>query len=101
MLGEVTVADRLLETIARVPSCLLEELLVACSDLTWNQVFLGIDRLSRTGQVRLTLESAGIYRVRLINKAIPEARDAEAEGARWPQRPRELAQVSRANGGMT
>lgn len=94
MLGEVTVADRLLETIAQGPSCLLEELLVACPDLTWNQVFLGIDRLSRTGQVRLTLEGAGIYRVRLINKTISEARDAEPEGAPWPRRPRELAQVS-------
>lgn len=93
MLGEVTVADRIFETMAGVPSCLLEELLVACPDLTWNQVFLGIDRLSRTGQVRLTLEGAGIYRVRLINKTIPEARDAEAEGARWSQKPTDLAQV--------
>jgi hypothetical protein len=35
--------------------CLLEVLIRQCPDLTWNQIFLELDRLSRTGEVRLRL----------------------------------------------
>jgi hypothetical protein len=35
--------------------------------LTWNQVFLEIDRLSRTGQVRVTAMGEGTYALRLPN----------------------------------
>jgi hypothetical protein len=39
--------------------------LAACSDFTWNQVMLEIDRMSRTGQVVLTCQGCGEYRVSL------------------------------------
>lgn len=44
--------------------CALEDVAALCPELTWNQVFLAIDYLSRTGQVRVTLEPDRTYRVR-------------------------------------
>ena len=53
--------------------CPMEELTVLCPDLTWNQVFLAVDYLSRTGQVRVTLDAGYTYRVgvhRAINHGV-------------------------------
>jgi predicted nucleic acid-binding Zn-ribbon protein len=35
------------------------------SDLSWSQVFLEVDRLSREGQVLVTLDTGGRYMIRL------------------------------------
>jgi hypothetical protein len=43
--------------------CPMEEVAGLCPELTWNQVFLAMDYLSRTGEVRVTVDSGGIYRV--------------------------------------
>ena len=40
----------------RGTACPLEEVMELCPELTWNQVFLAIDYLSRTGQVRVMLD---------------------------------------------
>lgn len=56
-----TVADRVIETVSQMPGCLLEEVVVACPDLSWNQVFLEVDRLSRDGRIRLTSKGMGRY----------------------------------------
>jgi hypothetical protein len=61
MAQNATVTDRVLDAVSHAPGCLLDELLLACSDLTWNQVFLEIDRLSRTGRVRLRPAGFGLY----------------------------------------
>jgi predicted nucleic acid-binding Zn-ribbon protein len=37
------------------------------SDLSWSQVFLEVDRLSRDGQVQVTLDPEGRYMIRLPN----------------------------------
>jgi len=62
------VADRIIEAVSHSPGCLFEELVLACSDLTWNQVFSEVDRLSRTGQLLLTKKGPGGYAVRLPDK---------------------------------
>lgn len=62
------------ETIAQVrqaleqmgTDCAIEEVIGLCPDLTWNQVFLAIDYLSRTGQVRISLDPNRTYRVQAI-----------------------------------
>ncbi len=41
----------------------LEKVAGLCPELTWDQVFLAIDYLARTGQVRLTLDAGRTYRV--------------------------------------
>ena len=59
-------------TIARVQDalehldtdCFIEDVPALCPELTWNQVFLAIDYLSRTGQVRVTQDPDRTYRVR-------------------------------------
>lgn len=52
--------------------CPMEEVMGLCPDLTWNQVFLAIDYLSRTGQIRVTLDSGRTYRVAASRPAAPE-----------------------------
>lgn len=60
----MTVADRIIQAVSQSPGCLVEELVLACPDLAWNQVFLEVDRLSRTGEICLKLEGPGIYSIR-------------------------------------
>lgn len=43
--------------------CSMEEVVHLCPELTWNQVFLAIDYLSREGQVLVTLDGDRTYRV--------------------------------------
>lgn len=66
MIHEQTAAGRIVEEVSRAPDgCLLEDLVLACSDLTWNQVFNEVDRLSRSGRLLLTRRGPGVYTVRL------------------------------------
>jgi len=39
--------------------CSLAEVVTLCPELTWNQVFLAIDDLSRVGEVRVTRDGDG------------------------------------------
>ncbi|MDC8447244.1 MAG: hypothetical protein LV473_02690 [Nitrospira sp.] len=43
----------------------LEEVMELCPELTWNQVFLAIDYLSRTGQVRVMMDVGKTYTVQI------------------------------------
>lgn len=52
-----------MEVILRSPGGQLEEVVLECPGLTWNQVFCELDRMSRTGQVRLTMKGPGLYAV--------------------------------------
>ena len=53
----VTVAERILHTVRGIPDCTLEELTHRLPDLSWSEVFLEVDRLSRSGQLILTQSS--------------------------------------------
>lgn len=56
--------DRVREALEQLGTdCPMEEVVGLCPELTWNQVFLAIDYLSRTGQVRVTMDPARTYRV--------------------------------------
>ena len=63
-----TVADQVLDAVHGAPGCQLDDLVLSLPELTWNQVFLEVDRLSRTRQVRMTAMGAGTYAIRLPNK---------------------------------
>jgi hypothetical protein len=52
-----------MKMVSLVPNSDLENLIVACADLTWNQVFLELDRLSRSGRIVLRQISPGRYSV--------------------------------------
>lgn len=49
-----------MEVILRSPGNQLEEIVLECPDLTWNQVFCELNRLSRGGQVRLTIKGSSL-----------------------------------------
>ena len=64
-LGHTELSDKVLTIIRRRQECEMEELLSACSRYTWNQVFLEVDRLTRTGELSLIYKKGGEYAVRL------------------------------------
>jgi hypothetical protein len=48
--------------------CPMEEVVGLCPELTWNQVFLAIDYLSRVGEVQVLLDSGRTYRVKALHR---------------------------------
>lgn len=68
MAKQETVADRILKTLRRTPGCQLDDLVLGLPDLTWNQLVLGLDQLSRTRRVRVTALGGDNYTVRLPKK---------------------------------
>jgi predicted nucleic acid-binding Zn-ribbon protein len=48
--------------------CDLDALTNSLTDLSWGQVFLEVDRLSREGQVLVTLGAGGRYLIRLPDR---------------------------------
>jgi hypothetical protein len=60
-----TVTNRILNAVRHAPDCTLDELTQRCPDLHWSQVFLEVDRLSRSGDLKLTSRGIGSYTVRL------------------------------------
>ncbi|MBU6433618.1 MAG: hypothetical protein KGS09_10720 [Nitrospirae bacterium] len=62
---DVLIDARILDTVSRQSGCYFDDLCRACPDLTWNQIFLAVDRVSRRNQVQLTLNEKGRYRLAL------------------------------------
>jgi hypothetical protein len=61
----VAIIDRVRTALEkRGNDCPLEEVAGLCPELTWNQVFLAIDFLSRTGEVRMERDRGRTYKVR-------------------------------------
>jgi len=52
-----------MQVIIRSRGSLLEEVVLECPGLTWNQVFCELDRINREGHVRLTPKGPGLYGV--------------------------------------
>jgi hypothetical protein len=65
MASHTPVTDRILGTVQRTHGCDLDTLTNSLTDLSWGQVFLEVDRLSREGQVLVTLGSGGRYLIRM------------------------------------
>lgn len=81
MTSHTPVTDRILGTVQRTQGCDLDTLTNSLSDLSWGQVFLEVDRLSREGEVLVTRETGGRYMIRL-----PEhQKESSAHDVRpWP-----------------
>ena len=56
-----TIEDQVIDIVRNAHICDLEEVARQCTDLTWNQVFLAVDRLSRNGKIKLTPSGHGTY----------------------------------------
>ena len=65
MASHTPVTDRILGAVQRTHGCDLDTLTNSLTDLSWGQVFLEVDRLSREGQVLVTLGAGGRYLIRL------------------------------------
>ena len=61
-MGQLTaVEDQVIGILQHNGACDLEEAAHQCTNLTWNQVCLAIDHLSRCGEIRLVLRGRGMY----------------------------------------
>jgi hypothetical protein len=67
------VADRILGELERMPRCDLDTLTKSLPDLSWNQVFLEVDRLSREGMVVVTFDLERRYMIRLPEYKVESA----------------------------
>ena len=65
MTSHTPVTDRVLGTVQRTHECDLDTLTNSLPDLSWGQIFLEVDRLSRKGQVLVTRDTGGRYVIRL------------------------------------
>ena len=61
MAPHTTVEDQVIDLLHESHSCDLEEITRRCANLTWNQVFLAVDRLSRSGRIILKTGGRGTY----------------------------------------
>lgn len=84
MAQSLTLSDLIVEGITHHPGCGLDDLVTFCPELTWNQIFLEVDRLSRAGRLRVMLTGRGRYRLAL-------ATDAEFCGVPPPDPPERLS----------
>jgi hypothetical protein len=68
MASQSPVTHRILKAVRHTHGCDLDSLASSLPDLTWNQVFLEVDRLSRLGRIRVTAGSSGTYLIRLPDR---------------------------------
>ncbi len=61
-------------------SCSMEEVVGLCPDLTWNQVYLAIDYLNKTGKVRVTLDPDRTYSVQAYPVTAEPSHDSSRQG---------------------
>lgn len=67
----LTVSDRILEVMRRTPDCRLDDLVQTCQDFPWQAVLFEVNRLSREGQLQVSLISARASAVRLVERESP------------------------------
>lgn len=60
---------RLLDIVQKQNMCDLDELILECTSYSWTDVFLEVDQLSRSGELRLLCKKAGEYAVTLPRAA--------------------------------
>mgnify|MGYP001271602622 CR=1 FL=1 len=65
MAASQPVTDRVLRAVKRAHRCDLDSLASSLPELTWNQVFFEIDRLSRNGELVVTFDTRGQYMIQL------------------------------------
>jgi len=68
MARQVTPGDQVIDMMLQAHTCDLEDVMRRCPNLTWNQVFLAVDHLTRTGQVRLVPAKRGSYTLTLLRQ---------------------------------
>jgi hypothetical protein len=62
-----TVSDRILDVMREIPDCRLDDLVSSCQGFPLQVVLSEVSRLSRDGQLQLTLVSTGSITVQLLS----------------------------------
>lgn len=75
MLTHASVTERILDAIREGDGQDLDSVMRDLPDLTWNQVFSEVDRLSRRGQIIVTYKAGGRYSIQI---PLPKRRTPEA-----------------------
>jgi len=60
LLQQGFLGDQILEAVRANPDSTLDELIVRVSGASWSEIFLEVDCLSRSGQLRLTKSRSGL-----------------------------------------
>ena len=63
MISSKDISYQIMKVVSHFPGCDLEDVVAKCNSLTWNQIFLEVDRLSQRGQVVLKQREFGHYTV--------------------------------------
>jgi hypothetical protein len=61
---------QVLEVIVRSPGTALDDIVLECPNLTWNQIFVTIDKLSREGIIKMSPKGFGQYVLHL--RTVPQ-----------------------------
>jgi hypothetical protein len=67
MSRHLTVSEQILEVMRRTPDCRLDDLVLNCRGIPLKSVLFEVSRLSREGQLQLTLVSMGSFTVQLLS----------------------------------
>jgi len=68
MVHDLTVSDHILEVMRRTPDCRLDDLVLSCREFPLQSVLTEVSRMSRRGQLNLTLVSTGSFTVQLLSE---------------------------------
>jgi len=60
MLQQRPLGDQILNVVRAHPDCTLDELILNLSRASWVEVLLEVDRMSQSGQLRLTKRNPGL-----------------------------------------
>jgi len=55
----MTVGSKILQVVRAHPGCGIDDLVERLSDVQWSDVFIEVDRLSRSGELRITKPNSG------------------------------------------
>ena len=61
----IPIRRHIVDVLGQKAVCELEELVHVSPSYTWNQIFFEVDRLSRTGELRLVSVRPGVYAITL------------------------------------
>lgn len=67
MSRHLTVSEQILKVMRRTPDCRLDDLVLSCKSFPLQALLYEVSRLSRVGQLQLTLVSAGSFTVQLLS----------------------------------
>jgi hypothetical protein len=62
------ISARILEALRSAPDCRLDDLVLSCKNFPLQTVLFEVSRLSREGQLQLTLASTGSFTLQLLSE---------------------------------